>query len=199
MADYNLGNLSVVVVESHSHMRRLLKDVLHQLGIKDIHEAANTVDGLQLFKETNTDLILTDWSPEINGINFLNKIRRGKDTPNPYVPVIIVTAFTEALRVYKARDASMTEFLAKPITAKRLYYRIRSVIENQRHFIRSLEFFGPDRRRRRLEFQGGDRRRHANVKGPDRRVRQISFSETERRQGFPGFTPAESRQQRPIH
>ena len=80
---------------------------------------------------------------------------------NPYVPVIVVTAHTEIHRVFMARDLGMTEFLAKPISAKLLYGRIRAVIENKRSFIKSADFFGPDRRRKSVEFEGEDKRRNS--------------------------------------
>ena len=55
---------------------------------------------------------------------------------------------TEAHRITYARDIGATEFLCKPISAKSLYSRIISIIENERQFVRSEDFFGPDRRRR---------------------------------------------------
>jgi two-component system, chemotaxis family, chemotaxis protein CheY len=63
------------------------------------------------------------------------------------VPIIMLSGHSEKNRVMQARDAGVTEFLAKPIAAKALYERILSVVLNPRPFIRTATFFGPDRRR----------------------------------------------------
>lgn len=196
MPAYNLSKLSILLVENHRHMRRLLHDVLLQLGVELTHETNNFRDAFEIFKEHDPDLILTSWSPGLDALKFLYIVRRGGDTPNPYVPVIVLTAHTEAKHVYMARDAGMTEFLAKPVSATLLYYRIRSIIEKNRIFVRSNKFFGPDRRRRRLNIPANDRRNHFNVRGSERRVEELVYGGAERRQGYPGHFVQESRQAR---
>jgi DNA-binding response OmpR family regulator len=89
---------------------------------------------------------------------LLNKIRNDTNSDNPFVPVIMVTAHGEADRVIEARDAGMTEYLTKPISAKGLYQRIASIVESERPFVRVSDFFGPDRRRKKEAFGDSDRR-----------------------------------------
>lgn len=177
-------------------MRRLLHDVLIQLGVELTYETDNFDDAFEMFKEHENDLILTSWSPGLDALKFLYVVRRGMETPNPYVPVIVLTAHTEAKHVHMARDAGMTEFLAKPVSAKLLYSRIRSIIEKNRIFVRSNKFFGPDRRRRRLVMNSDDRRNHVNVSGKERRAEENVYAGIERRQGYPGHSAQESRQDR---
>lgn len=140
-------------------MRSLMRVVLRELGMVQIRDALDPAQAFKYFQETDYDLIMTDWAPTLDGMSFLKNIRTHPESRNPFAPVIVVTAHTELGRVYMARDAGMTEFLAKPISAKLLYTRIRSVIESKRAFVKSQSFFGPDRRRRRLEFDGLDKRR----------------------------------------
>jgi len=192
-----LSGLSVLVVEDHRHMRKLLCGVLNRLGVTKVHDASSVDGALKLFKDAEPDLILTDWSPGVDGIRLLNSVRRDPESANPYVPIIVVTAHTDIHWVYRARDAGMTEFLAKPLSAKLLYSRIRTIIERQRLFVRSAKFFGPDRRRRRLDSHGMERRRHQNVGASERRERQVSHSGNERRHNFPGYIKTEGRQTRP--
>jgi DNA-binding NtrC family response regulator len=71
----------------------------------------------------------------------------------------MITGHTEMDRVTAARDAGVTEFLAKPISAKGLYQRIVSVVANPRPFIKTNNYFGPDRRRNNS----------SNYTGPERR------------------------------
>lgn len=193
MADYDLSSLTVLVVEKHVYMRRILRDILHELGISNIREAESADAAFDMFVEDPVDLVLTDWSPRVDGLNLVQRLRLDPESLDPYVAIVVLTAHTEVTRVCEARDAGMTEFLAKPISAKLLYYRIRSIIERQRMFVRADDFFGPDRRRRRADFNGADRRAHRNVSGQDRRQRQVPHGGPERRQGYPGYTSQDNR------
>jgi two-component system chemotaxis response regulator CheY len=67
------------------------------------------------------------------------------------VPIIMISGYTEKHRVEAARDAGVTEFLAKPITAQSLYSRIAEIMERPRAFIRCDTYFGPDRRRKAID------------------------------------------------
>jgi len=196
LSSYNLHQLSVLVVEKHDTMRRILVGTLHAMGIRDIRQAKNPDDGFGLFCEAPADLVLTDWAPGLDGIGLLLKIRADEASPDPFVPVIVVSAHTELRHIYQARDAGMTEFLGKPFKAKLIYSRICSIIERHRVFIRNRSFFGPDRRRRRIRFDGPDRRRHVNRAGFDRCSMAVPFPGAERRQGYPAFEESDLRQQR---
>lgn len=193
MVSYNLGNIHVLLVEKHVYMRKIIRDILGELGVKRVREASTVEEAFVHFKEEPSDLVLTDWSPSLDGVKMIRAVRRSPDSPDPYVPIIVVTAHTEMRHVCEARDAGMTEFLAKPISAKILYYRIKAVIERYRLFIRAKDYFGPDRRRRRVDIKGPDRRNHTNKTGQDRRVRQEPHAGGERRQGYPGYQPQDLR------
>jgi two-component system, chemotaxis family, chemotaxis protein CheY len=70
-----------------------------------------------------------------------------------------MTGHSEKKRVINARDAGITEFLAKPISAKGLYQRVLNVVANPRPFIRTKSYFGPDRRRNTTVSYAGPERR----------------------------------------
>ena len=158
MKSYDLRDVNVLVVEKHLLIRTILRDVFHQFGVLRFRATSDPKDAFTMFRETPADLILTDWSYDLDGLTFIRMVRRNAESPNPYVPVIMVTANTELEHVCKARDAGMTEFLAKPVSASLIYSRICSVIERNRDFIRASDFFGPDRRRRHGGWGGTDRR-----------------------------------------
>ena len=179
--NYNLKNLNVLIVEKLPAMRNMFVGVLRQLGVKDIRDAPTPDKGFEMLRDKPADLIFTDWGPAFDGIKLLFKIRKDPDSPDPYVAVIMVTACTELQEVITARDAGITEFLAKPVSVESLYERICSVIESHRVFIRSRDFVGPDRRRRSLDYGGSEQRTHSNISGFDRRVRGRSFSGQNRR------------------
>jgi DNA-binding response OmpR family regulator len=158
MANYDLSRLRVLMVERSQIMRTMMRSVLHELNIRSIVEASSPGEGFQAFLNNAVDLILVDWGPDFDGLGLLNRVRRDRQSPNPFVPAIVVTANTEKRHVYLARDAGATDFLAKPLSAKLLYDRICAVVENERAFIKCAKYIGPDRRRRDGAYGGEDRR-----------------------------------------
>ncbi len=148
---YSLGNVSVLVLDDNRHMRSLIQSILLALGVKHVRETADAPEAFKELQHFHADVIITDWRMEpLDGLDFVRLVRTAKDSPNPYVPIIMLTAYTEFQRVSEARDAGVNEFLAKPISAKTLYMRFASIIDNPRAFIRTKTFFGPDRRRQNL-------------------------------------------------
>ncbi len=155
---YDLHDIDVVVVEKHISMRRMLRGVLRELGIHRVRDTGDLDAAFDMMRDTPPDLILTDWSPELDGMNFLRRIRDVDISPDPFVPVIVVSANTGLEHICRARDLGMTEYLAKPVSAALIYSRIRSVIDHNRRFVHTNRFFGPDRRRRDIDIDGVDRR-----------------------------------------
>lgn len=148
---YALDNINVLVLDDNRHMRTLVQSILHALGVKNIREANDAAEAFKELMHFHADVIIVDWHMEpLDGIDFVKLVRTAKDSPNPYVPIIMLSGYTEYRRVVAARDAGVNEFLAKPISAKALYQRFASIIENPRPFIRTKTYFGPDRRRQNL-------------------------------------------------
>jgi two-component system chemotaxis response regulator CheY len=152
--------LKALVVEDNQHMRALLRALMSALGITTVYEATNGDDAFEILRDRKPDMILTDLSMKpINGIEFTLQVRNATSSPNPYIPIIMVTGHTERHRVEAARDAGVTEFLAKPITAQNLFSRIGEIVDHPRPFVKSVDYFGPDRRRHRAEDYAGPFRR----------------------------------------
>ncbi|MDE2182376.1 MAG: response regulator [Alphaproteobacteria bacterium] len=162
MSGATFENLKALVVEDNAHMRVLLRSLMTALGLKQVYEAEDGAEGFQLLRDCRPDLVLTDLSmAPIDGIAFTQQVRLSPDSPNPYVPIIMVTGHTERHRVEAARDAGVTEFLAKPITTQNLFLRIAEIVERPRPYVRCKTYFGPDRRRHvDLDFSGPWRRKN---------------------------------------
>ena len=142
-------------------MRVLLRELLNSVGIREVSEAANGQAALAVLQNRQCDLILSDMAmAPMDGIAFTRHIRTDESSPNHFVPIIMVTGHTEIERVKAARDAGVTEFLAKPVTPQNLYARIAEIVERPRAFVRTESYFGPDRRHKVLENHGGPWRRH---------------------------------------
>jgi len=155
---YDISALNILVLEKHVLLRKLLTDVFSEFGVPTVQNTPSPEIAWQFYEQFPADIILCDWCADLNGMEFLDRVRNHPDSPNPFVPVIVVTANTELHHVCTARDRGMTEFLAKPVSARSIYQRICNVIESNRPFVRCNDFFGPDRRRRGNGFDGPERR-----------------------------------------
>ncbi len=148
MNAYDISGLNILVLEKHLLIRNLLTDVFKEFGVPTVHSTGDLTMAWTIFNTMPVDIILCDWCPGLDGLEFLHYVRNHEDSPDPFVCVIMVTAYTELFKVIVARDEGMTEYLAKPVSAKLLYSRIVHAIEYHRSFIRVSDFFGPDRRRK---------------------------------------------------
>ncbi|MBK6897561.1 MAG: response regulator [Alphaproteobacteria bacterium] len=157
---YRFETLKVLVVEDNQPMLELAKSILQTFGVGTIYTAMDGEQGFTLYCQSNPDMVIADWMMQpCDGISLTRRIRNDRRSPNPYVPVILMTGFSEKRRVIAARDAGVTEFLVKPFNARDLYRRIVQVIEKPRQFVRSEDFFGPDRRRKEAKAYSGPKRR----------------------------------------
>lgn len=162
---YNLQTTKVLLVEDNAPMLELIKGILQSFGIGTIITAMDGEEGFLKFCQHNPDLVITDWmmAPS-DGIALSRKIRNERKSPNQYVPIILMTGFSEKKRVFNARDAGITEFLVKPFNTRDLYKRLHQIIERPRQFVKCEEFFGPDRRRKSTINHDGFTRRDEDPK-----------------------------------
>jgi two-component system, chemotaxis family, chemotaxis protein CheY len=160
MSGYRFDRLKVLIVDDNSHMRKMLTTILNAFGVTVIHEASDGLIAWEKMRSLNPNIIIVDWMmPGMNGLEFTKTVRTSPESPNPFVPIIMLTGHTQIERVLQARDAGVTEFLAKPISANGVLSRITTVIEHPRSFVRTIEYFGPCRRRRAAEDYSGPERR----------------------------------------
>ena len=161
MADYDIQDLKFLVVDDDTNMRYLISTILGSLGVKSTATADSADRAFGLLFDFEADIIICDlrMDPQ-DGIEFTRMVRTHDNSPNCYVPIIMLTGHSERSAVVRAREAGVHEFLAKPVSAKKLYGKIHSIIENPRAFIRTEDYFGPDRRRRQdPKYDGPERRK----------------------------------------
>ena len=163
MSGYRFDRLKILVVDDNQHMRKLVVTILQAFGAIQIFEAADGEHAWAILRDANPDVILLDWQMEgMNGLEFARMVRTSENSPNPFLPIIMLTGHTHIDHVRQARDSGVNEFLAKPVSVKAILSRLISVIEHPRPFVRTKSYFGPCRRRRgNDEYRGPERR--ANV------------------------------------
>ena len=162
MSDYS--GLKILLSEDNAHMRAIITTILKGVGIHDIRESRDGSEALGLLLQYPADIALVDYNMEpLNGVEFTHMLRNASDSVNPYLPVIMISGHAEKSRVSEARDAGVSEFIVKPLTARALISRINTVILKPRPYIRCATFFGPDRRRRHDPSYMGPKRRESDI------------------------------------
>lgn len=155
-----LENVSVLIVDDNAHMIHIVKTILRGFGIKAFFEATDAAEAFDIVRSDGPDIIIVDFQMDLlDGTDFARLVRTGDDIANPFVPIIMLSAHSERKRVIAAREAGITEFCCKPVTAEDLYKKFCAIINAPRQFVRTSTYFGPDRRRHTNE----------NYKGPFRR------------------------------
>lgn len=155
-----LKTLHILLVDDNQHMRAITSAILQSAGVRNIREVADGSTALEALRQYPVDLAIVDFNmAPMDGVEFTRLVRNSPDSPNPYLPIIMMTGHSEKNRVMEARDVGVTEFVVKPITAKAVFDRIQAVIIRPRPFIKARGYFGPDRRRSTPGSCSGQKRR----------------------------------------
>ncbi len=169
MAAYDFDRVTVLLAEDSQFIRSLLINSLKILGVGrviPVEDGSQAIEFLKLVKTDpmkagvqQVDVIISNWdmSP-VDGMMFLRWVRRHKESPDRFVPFIMVTGYTEPHRVVQAREMGLTEMLAKPFTISNIGERLSLIIERPRQFVHNNSYFGPDRRRQDLPHKGVEQR-----------------------------------------
>lgn len=156
----SLGRVRFLVVDDNAHMINIVKTILRGFGATQIYEARDATEAFHRLKHDSIDIVITDYQMEVlDGVEFVQLVRNSSDSPNRYVPIIMLTAHSERSRVLAARDAGTNEFCCKPVTALELHKKVVAIVDHPRPYIKTNGYFGPDRRRRMDPKYSGPERR----------------------------------------
>lgn len=191
-------NCTVLVVEDHLAIRGLLASVLKSLGVKNVLVANNGAQAIEKMKQmrlhpdlagaSEIDAIVSDWvMDEIDGATLLRWVRRHKDSPDRFMPFLMLSAYADADRVELARDLGASDFMAKPFSAADLANHLITAMTDDRHFVKVGEYFGPDRRKRLKDVT--DDKRDSETPYAEKGVRYFPQPRDKRKKVEKDFTP----------
>lgn len=110
-------NMSILVVDDFKMMRRVVKNLLNQIGFSNLDEAADGVEALKKIQEKPYKLVISDWNMEpMSGIELLEKVRGNDETKT--VDFIMLTAEGKPENIIKAKQLGVNSYIVKPFTAK---------------------------------------------------------------------------------
>lgn len=119
-------NIKILVVDDFATMRRIVKNILTQLGFKNIIEADDGSTALDVLKKEKVDLIISDWNmPKMTGLDLLKTVRADATMAN--TPFIMVTAEAQQDNIILAVKAKVSQYIVKPFTADTLGEKINKV------------------------------------------------------------------------
>ena len=144
-----LSALKVLVADDNVHLRAIVVSILGGIGIHKIEECSDGDRAFATIRNWTPDIAIVDFRMNpVDGVEFTQLVRNSPESPCKELAIIMMTGYADKTRVFEARDAGVTEFIVKPVTAQAVFDRINSVIFRPRPFVRSDNYFGPCRRRR---------------------------------------------------
>ncbi len=121
-------NLKFLVVDDFSTMRRIVRNLLKELGFTNVDEAEDGVIALQKLKNGNIDFVITDWNmPNMTGIDLLKNIRA--DAALKGLPVLMITAEAKKENIIEAAQSGASGYIVKPFTAAVLEEKLNKIFE----------------------------------------------------------------------
>ncbi len=121
-------SIKVLVVDDFATMRRILKNILKQLGFKNIVEADDGTTAWELLETQSVDLIISDWNmPKMTGLDLLKKVRASSDYAK--MPFLMVTAEAQKENVIQAVQAGVSNYVVKPFTAEGIYDKLSKILK----------------------------------------------------------------------
>lgn len=120
-------NMKILVVDDFSTMRRIVRNLLKELGFANVHEAEDGVDALNKLRgEGNFEFVVSDWNmPNMTGIDLLRNIRG--DAALKHLPVLMVTAEAKRENIIEAAQAGASGYVVKPFTAATLDEKLKKI------------------------------------------------------------------------
>jgi two-component system, chemotaxis family, chemotaxis protein CheY len=119
--------MNILVVDDYATMRRIIKNLLNQLGFTNIEQAADGAQALQILRSTQIGLVVSDWNMEpMTGLQLLKEVRA--DAKLRDLPFIMVTAESKTENIIAAKQAGVNNYIVKPFNAETLKKKIETVI-----------------------------------------------------------------------
>ena len=121
-------DMKILIVDDFSTMRRIIKNLLRDLGFNNIQEADDGNTALPMLQNGNVDFLVTDWNmPGMKGIDLLKAVRA--DEKLAALPVLMVTAESNREQIIEAAQAGVDGYIVKPFTAVTLKEKIDKIFE----------------------------------------------------------------------
>ncbi len=121
-------NMKILIVDDFSTMRRIVKNLLRDLGFNNTQEADDGLTALPMLKKGEFDFVVTDWNmPGMQGIDLLKHVRA--DAELKHLPVLMITAEAKREQIIEAAQAGVNGYIVKPFTAATLKEKLDKIFD----------------------------------------------------------------------
>jgi len=121
-------SIKILIIDDFATMRRILKNILKQLGFKNLVEADDGTTALNILESQKIDLIISDWNmPKMTGLELLKKVRAS--TEYKKTPFLMVTAEAQKQNVIEAVQAGVSNYVVKPFTAEAISDKLKKILK----------------------------------------------------------------------
>ncbi len=162
-ARLNLGGVSTLLVDSEQFTRGLIARMLRGFGMDPATQVESGEAAMAHLRHNVADLIIVDaMLPDMPSADLIRWVRRQHQSPVRFVPIIVLTGYTQLRLITDARDAGAHNVVKKPVSPQSLFDRITWVARLSRPFIEAGDYVGPDRRFRQIEPPDGCNKRETD-------------------------------------
>jgi two-component system chemotaxis response regulator CheY len=156
--------LRFLVVDDNAAVRMIIKEILRGFGARMVEWAPDGAVALHHLKAQPFDVLITDMvMPGVGGVDLAKAVRSGSVRAKANIPIILLSGNMDRASLVAARNAGVSEFVAKPVVVAHLHARLEACLRRPRPFIKSAGYTGPCRRRNPAEFPFSDRRGRQTV------------------------------------
>ena len=133
-----MQDLSVLIVDDMRSMRSIVKRVLHEMGFKNLHEAADGSEALSVLRSKKIDLVISDVEmPKMDGIQLLDEVDKDEELND--IPFIMLTAMNDKEKVLEILQHKVRDFVLKPINPQMLEQRVQAFLNDNPQEVPDLD------------------------------------------------------------
>jgi DNA-binding response OmpR family regulator len=142
-----IQDLSILIVDDNQYMRKVVRTLLVNIGVRKVYEASDGIAGLDAIRIVTPDVVILDWElPLLNGAEFVRIVRSPGVFPFSDIPIIMLSSHGERWRVVEAVRIGVNEYLRKPVSAQALLDRLTAIVAKPRPVVQLGDYYGPQPR-----------------------------------------------------
>jgi two-component system chemotaxis response regulator CheY len=143
-----IQDLSILIVDDNQYMRKIVRNLLVNIGVRKVYEASDGIAGLDAIRIVTPDVVIIDWElPLLNGAEFVRIVRSPGVFPFSDIPIIMLSSHGERWRVVEAVRIGVNEYLRKPVSAQALLDRLTAIVAKPRPVVQLGDYYGPEPRK----------------------------------------------------
>jgi DNA-binding response OmpR family regulator len=143
-----IQDLIVLVVDDNQYMRKVVRSLLTNIGVRKVFEASDGIAALDAIRTVSPDVVVLDWElPLLNGAELVRIVRSPGVFPMADIPIIVLSSHGERWRVVEAVRIGVNEYLRKPVSAQALLDRLTAILAHPRPPVQLGDYYGPEPRK----------------------------------------------------